>query len=94
MHQVDTNVSRDPATQQSADEMYALCMYSVQLPPGPTECSFLASAPERQKQRFQVQITLFYPLIRMGSSKEKKVHKRPLWISWFTPTGTWKHKSK
>lgn len=32
------NVSRDPATQQSAGEMHALCIYSVQLPPGPSEC--------------------------------------------------------
>lgn len=77
-YQVDRNVSQDPVTQQSADEMYALCLYSVQLPPGPTECSFLTSAPEHQKQRFQVQITLFYPLISMGSSKEEKVQKKRL----------------
>lgn len=49
------NVSQDPVTQQSADEIYALCIYSVQLPPRPTECPLLASAPECQKQRFQVQ---------------------------------------
>lgn len=35
MYQVDTNVSRDLTTQQRANEVYAFCIYSVQLPPGP-----------------------------------------------------------
>lgn len=46
IHQVDTNASRDPATQQSTDETHALCIYSVQLPPGPTQCPLPVSAPE------------------------------------------------
>lgn len=45
VHQVDTNASRDPVTQQST-ETHALRIYSVQLAPGPTQCPFPVSAPE------------------------------------------------
>lgn len=66
VHQVDTDASRDPVTQ--AEYRWDVCPLYIQctLPPGPTECSFPVSAPERQKQRFQAGAnTLFCLLMRM-----------------------------
>lgn len=58
MHQVAVNASPDPGTQQSTDEtdasVHTVCNYH--------QDPFPVSAPERQKQRFQVGADIVLPI--------------------------------
>lgn len=65
----------DPITWQRTGETYALCIHSVQLPPGPSEGLFPVSASERKEQSVQAGANALF-INENGELKLKKGTKK------------------